>query len=75
MDENLALILKGDKKIEINELTVLGFDRSSAYIALLFLALRKNYELLQDEFYSDLFVQLGEETQDNLEQNDGGLDE
>lgn len=75
MDENLALILKGDKKIEINELTVLGFDRSSAYIALLFLALRKNYELLQDEFYSDLFVQLGEETQDNLEHNDGGLDE
>ncbi len=75
MDENLALILKGDKKIEINELTVLGFDRSSAYIALLFLALRKNYELLQDEFYSDLFVQLGEETQGNLEQNDGGLDE
>ena len=70
MDENLAVILKGDKKIEINELTVLGFDRSSAYIALLFLALRKNYELIQEEFYSNLYVQLGEDVPQADEQTE-----
>lgn len=56
MDENLQVILNDEKQIEIRELTLLGFDRSSAYIALLFLVLRKNYEIVQDEFYGNLYV-------------------
>ena len=76
MDENLAVLLKGDKKIEISELTLLGFDRSSAFIALLFLALRKNYDLIQDEFYSELYVKLGEMVEGNNEElEEGGLSE
>lgn len=60
MDQNLAQILKEEDKIELAELAVLGFDRSSAYIALLFLSARKNYEIIQDEFYGKLYVKKGE---------------
>ena len=35
-------------------------DKISAYIALLFLTAETDYELVQDEFYSDLYVVRGE---------------
>ena len=36
-------------------------DRVSAYIALLFLTAETDYDLKQDEFYSDLYVVKGGE--------------
>lgn len=56
---NLEDILIRENKIELNELTLLGMDRISAYIALLFLSADSDYELMQDEFYSDLYVVKG----------------
>lgn len=53
---NLEEILNRQDKIELNELTLLGMDRTSAYISLLFLTVDSDYDLVQDEFYSDLYV-------------------
>lgn len=60
LKENLEQIFKKEDRIELNELTLLGMDRITAYIALLFLSAQSNYELVQDEFYSDLYVTRGE---------------
>jgi len=54
--ENLEQIFKNGDRIELNELTLLGMDKITAYIALLFLSATSDYELVQDEFYSDLYV-------------------
>ena len=56
---NLGEILSRQDKIELNELTLLGMDRISAYISLLFLTVDSDYDLVQDEFYSDLYVVKG----------------
>ena len=53
---NLCEILERQDKIELTELTLLGMDRISAYISLLFLTVDSDYDLEQDEFYSDLYV-------------------
>ena len=53
---NLEEILNRQDKIELNELTLLGMDRVNAYISLLFLTVDSNYDLMQDEFYGDLYV-------------------
>ena len=53
---NLEEILNRQDKIELNELTLLGMDRVNAYISLLFLTAESDYDLVQDEFYSDLYV-------------------
>ena len=53
---NLEEILNRQDKIELNELTLLGMDRISAYVSLLFLTADSDYDLEQDEFYSDLYV-------------------
>jgi chromatin segregation and condensation protein Rec8/ScpA/Scc1 (kleisin family) len=50
------IFLNRQDKIELNELTLLGMDRISAYISLLFLTVDSDYDLVQDEFYSDLYV-------------------
>lgn len=60
LKDNLAQIFEKEEKIELNELTLLGMDKISAYIALLFLTAETDYELVQDEFYSDLYVVRGE---------------
>jgi len=57
--ENLEQILNNGNRVELNELTLLGMDKISAYIALLFLSADSDYELVQDEFYSDLYVTRG----------------
>lgn len=57
--ENLEQIFKKETRIELNELTLLGMDKVSAYIALLFLSAESDYELVQEEFYSDLYVVRG----------------
>ena len=56
LKDNLEEILNRQDKIELNELTLLGMDRISAYISLLFLTVESDYDLKQDEFYSDLYV-------------------
>lgn len=56
LKENLEQILKKEDKIELKELTLLGMDKIAAYISLLFLCAESDYELYQDEFYSDLYV-------------------
>lgn len=56
LKDNLEEILNRQDKIELNELTLLGMDRISAYISLLFLTAESDYDLVQDEFYSDLYV-------------------
>lgn len=53
---NLAEILDREDKIELNELTLLGMDRITAYISLLFLVAEGNYTLRQKDFYGDLYV-------------------
>ena len=53
---NLEDILNRQDKIDLNELTLLGMDKISAYISLLFLTAESDYDLEQDEFYSDLYV-------------------
>lgn len=57
--ENLVQIFKSESRIELNELTLLGMDKIAAYISLLFLCAESDYELVQDEFYSDLYVVKG----------------
>lgn len=59
LKENLVQIFEHEKRIELNELTLLGMDKISAYIALLFLTVDTEYEIEQDEFYSDLYVTRG----------------
>ena len=56
LKDNLEEILDRQDKIELNELTLLGMDRISAYISLLFLTKDSDYDLEQEEFYSDLYV-------------------
>ena len=56
LKDNLEEILNRQDKIELTELTLLGMDRISAYISLLFLTVDSDYDLKQDEFYSDLYV-------------------
>ena len=53
---NLEEILNRQDKIELTELTLLGMDRVNAYISLLFLTVDSDYDLVQDEFYGDLYV-------------------
>ncbi len=63
LKENLEQIFSHEDKIELNELTLLGMDKISAYIALLFLTAETDYDLKQDKFYSDLYVVRGEHAQ------------
>lgn len=56
MRQNLNQILKREEKIELRELTLLGFDRSSAYIAVLFLLVKEDLDIIQDDFYGKLYV-------------------
>src|SRR5574344_186771 len=60
LKDNLEQIFNSVDKIELNELTILGMDKISAYIALLFLSRDTDYELVQEKFYSDLYVVKGD---------------
>ena len=60
LQENLVQIFEKEEKVELNTLTLLGLDKTTAYIALLFLSKDSDYCLEQEEFYSDLYVIKGE---------------
>ena len=66
---NLEEILNRQDRIELNELTLLGMDRVNAYISLLFLTVDSDYDLMQDEFYGDLYVIRSAET-NNIEESE-----
>lgn len=59
LKDNLQQIFESNDRVELNQLTLLGMDKISAYIALLFLSVETDYELYQEEFYSDLYVVKG----------------
>ncbi|MBQ4647304.1 MAG: segregation/condensation protein A [Candidatus Gastranaerophilales bacterium] len=69
MRQNLAQILSREESIELRELCLLNFDKSSAFIALLFLAREEQYELYQEEFYGKLFVKKAEKNENVEEEN------
>ena len=71
---NLEEILTRQDKIELNELTLLGMDRISAYISLLFLTAESDYDLVQDEFYSDLYVVKCQSQLTSIEDSDNIFD-
>lgn len=56
MRQNLEQIFKKEDKIELRELTLLGFDKSSAYIAVLFLMVKEEVDIIQKDFYGKLYV-------------------
>lgn len=52
----LEKLFESNEKIELTELESAGMDKISTYIALLFLSADGRVDLVQDEFYSDLYV-------------------
>lgn len=58
LHENLKKIFETQEKVELNTLTLLGLDKISAYIALLFLTAEPeaNIDLYQEEFYGELYA-------------------
>ncbi|MBQ4115607.1 segregation/condensation protein A [bacterium] len=71
---NLEEILNRQDRIELNELTLLGMDRVNAYISLLFLTVESDYDLMQDEFYGDLYVVRYEAAGENISLEDAEED-
>ena len=67
LQENLIQIFEKETKVKLETLTLLGLDKTTAYVSLLFLSAKSNYCLSQDEFYSDLYVVQGEEIQNTVE--------
>lgn len=61
---NLADIFTHNKKIELNDLLVIGMDNISAYLSLLFLVPEGVYDIEQEEFYSDVYIKKFEKTQE-----------
>lgn len=53
---NLEQIFEHEQKVDLNSLILLGMDKITAYISLLFLCAQSDYDLRQEEFYSDLYV-------------------
>jgi len=66
----LTKVFETKEKIELNELASLGMDKITTYLALLFLSVRAPYELVQKEFYGDLYVRPCKPTE-NMEAAEG----
>ena len=58
LHENLKKIFETQDKVELNTLTLLGLDKISAYIALLFLTAEpeSDIDVYQEEFYGELYA-------------------
>lgn len=56
LQDILSRLFESDEKVELKDLISSGMDKISAYIALLFLASRSRIDLVQEEFYSDLYI-------------------
>ena len=57
MKENLDRIFENETKVELETLTLLGFSRTTAYLALLFLAMNTDYDINQEKMYDKLYVE------------------
>lgn len=57
MKENLDRIFEQETKVELNTLTLLGFSKVTAYLALLFISTEAKYEITQEKFYDKLYVE------------------
>lgn len=66
MKQNLAQILNREEKIELRELCLLGFDKSSAFIALLFLSREGEYDIYQQDFYGKLYAVKSQKNNENI---------
>lgn len=66
LQENLTKIFETEEKVELNTLTLLGLDKTTAYIALLFLSVKSEFDLKQEEFYSDLYVVKGKKSEEEV---------
>ena len=56
LHENLKKIFETEERVELNTLTLLGMDKITAYIALLFLTAEADIDLEQDVFYGELYA-------------------
>lgn len=63
----LERIFITDKKASLSDLQETGMDKVSIYIALLFLSASTDIDLVQDEFYSELYVIPEEECSSSTE--------
>ena len=52
----LLKLFESSEKVELKELCSTGMDKATLYITLLFLAAKERIDLVQDEFYSDLYI-------------------
>jgi len=52
----LERIFLTDKRASLSDLSETGMDKVSVYIALLFLSASTDIDLIQDEFYSELYI-------------------
>ena len=59
LKDNIEQIFQNKEKVELSDLYILGMDRVTSYMALLFLSRDTDYDLEQKEFYSDLYVVRG----------------
>jgi segregation and condensation protein A len=56
LHNTLLRLFQTDEKIELQDLINTGMDKVNAYIALLFLSSRGGIDLVQENFYSDLYI-------------------
>ena len=56
LKDNLSRMFEHEERIDLKTLTLLGMDKTSAYISLLFLTAESDYDLVQEEFYGNLYV-------------------
>ena len=57
LKENLDRIFEQEKEVELETLTLLGFSKTTAYLALLFLVANTQYDIKQEKFYDKLYVE------------------
>lgn len=61
LQQNLVKILDHEEQVELREVCLLGFDRVSAYLGMLFVSTRDKYEVFQDEFYEKVYIRREQE--------------
>ena len=68
MKENLDRIFENETKVGLDTLMLLGFSRTTAYLALLFLVRDTEYDINQEEMYGDLYVEKYIKPEENTEE-------
>lgn len=66
----LENIFLNSTKVELENLIDVGMDKISAYIALLFLSAETDIELVQKEFYGELYIQKSSVQQNSIDTKD-----